>query len=408
MSARRVRALRRAAPLRALLRAAPRRTLLRAAPMSALLACVVASARAATCVPAERAGDKLAFDPAANSKLVKAFTIEHHLAMQGLKFSNDGVEQSFQQQMSLTSKQVVRVLDEYKAIADGRPTLLRRTFQESSLHVELQTMDAAEKTATQVLEANSPFEGVSVLFTWVPEESGYGKFYDAKEGVEEYLPALAEDMDLRAVLPGHDVAPGDEWTIEPARVADWVGPSGQHPMQFKRNDEVAGFQRTIMSGIGGNLGIVFGGEVKGKVVARYEGTKAEGDVSLATIVLDVDIETDRDLRAVSEHSLSSAEVLAGTSVARSNVHWKLKGTGRVRWNAAAKRFDSFELGGREEVAFEMRLTTPRGGSNEQSLSMAGGVSVTGATGERARKAKEPEKHAPADPPVEPVHEPKKD
>jgi hypothetical protein len=339
----------------------------------------------------ERGKDALVFDPAPGSKLAKAFTVEHHLAMQGLKLTNDGVEQTYQQELGLGSKQVLRVLDEFKSVADGRPALLRRTFQESSLRVELSTTDSSEKTTTQVLEANSPFEGESVLFTWVPSENGYGKFYDAQEGVEEYLPALAEDMDLRAALPPHEVAPGDAWEIEPARLADWLGAGGQHPMSFKRNEEVASFQRTIMSGVGANLGIVFGGDVKGKVAARYEGQQKEGGASLATIALDVDVETDRDLRAVSEHSLTSAEVLAGTSVARSNVHWKLKGSGRVRWNTTAKRFESFELQGREEVAFELSLSNARGGANEQSLSMAGGIRVTGVTGESARKAKEPQK-----------------
>jgi hypothetical protein len=379
-----------------------------ALPVAAVLASAAAPVRTASRASASSAKDKLVFDPAPGSKLAKAFTVEHHLAMQGLKLTNDGVEQTFQQQLGLGSKEIVRVLDEYKAIADGRPTLLRRTFQESSLHVELSTTDAADRTATQVLEATSPFEGESVLFTWVPSESGYGKFYDAKEGVEEYLPVLAEDMDLRAVLPPREVAPGDEWTIEPSRLADWVGPGGQHPMQFKRNDEIGSFQRTIMSGIGGNLGIVFGGDVKGKVAARYEGEQKEGSASLATIALDVDVETDRDIRAVSEHSLTSAEVLAGTSVARSNVHWKLKGNGRVRWNTSAKRFDSFELQGREEVAFEMHLTNARGGANDQSLSMAGGISITAVTGERARKSKEPEKSAPKEAAGSTPREPRKD
>ena len=96
---------------------------------------------------------------------------------------------------------VLRTLDEYRKVGDGRPLLLRRTFE----------------------EAPGPFAGTSVVFTWVPEEGAYGKYYDARESVESALRDLAEDLDLRSFLPARAVALGDRWTSSAAGLRDVLG-----------------------------------------------------------------------------------------------------------------------------------------------------------------------------------------
>lgn len=96
---------------------------------------------------------------------------------------------------------VLRTLDEYRKVGAGRPLLLRRTFE----------------------EAPSPFAGTSVVFTWVPEERGYGKYYDAREASESALRDLTEDLDLRALLPASPVAVGDTWTVSATGLKDVLG-----------------------------------------------------------------------------------------------------------------------------------------------------------------------------------------
>ena len=93
---------------------------------------------------------------------------------------------------------VLRTLDEYQKVGDGRPLLLRRKFE----------------------EASSPFVGTSVVFTWVPEEGAYGKYYDARESSESALRDLTEDLDLRSLLPASAVAVGDTWTAPAAGLRD--------------------------------------------------------------------------------------------------------------------------------------------------------------------------------------------
>lgn len=89
---------------------------------------------------------------------------------------------------------VLRTLDEYRKVGGGRPLVLQRTFE----------------------EATGPFAGTSVVFTWIPEEGAYGKYYDAREASESALRDLTEDLDLRALLPASAVAPGDTWTARAA------------------------------------------------------------------------------------------------------------------------------------------------------------------------------------------------
>jgi len=336
-----------------------------------------------------RAPEKIVFDPKVPSKLAKLFTVEHHLALQSLKMDDNGVEQIAQQALNLDTKEIVRTLDDYRACSGGRPTLLRRTYEDANIHVDVafQSGNASDKEAKDAIEAKSPFEGLVVLFTWVPEEKGYGKFYDEVEGDESYLPGLAEDLDLLALLPGHDVSPGDQWSIDPASIVDWVAPGGVLPMKFERKQGDR-FVRTLNLGVGGGLTMVFGGDVKGKVSARYESRESKGDVGIAVLALDVDVETDRDQTRAAENMLSSDELLDGISVQHSEVQWKTKMQGKARWNLAANRIESLELVGSENVAYELSLGLHNGGKSVQNMSLSGGIRVTCQTGAEARKPKD--------------------
>jgi hypothetical protein len=340
----------------------------------ALAAVGFAATHAAQHAPAK---DKIVFDPKVPSKVSKTFTVEHHLALQHLKLEDNGVEQLAQQELNLDTKEVVHTIDKYEACADGRPTLLQRAFEEASLHVDVTFREGngSDKVATDAIDAKSPFENVSVLFTWVPEEKGYGKLYDVVEGDETYLPNLSQDLDLLALLPGHAVAPGDEWTIDPTHLVDWVSPGGEIPKAFGRRKDDR-FVRTLSLGVGGGLSMVFGGDVKGQIRARYEGPEQKGDQSLAVIALDVDVQTERDQTQVAQNMLASAEFLDGVKVRRSMAQWKMKAEGKARWNMSLNRFESLELAGREEIAYELLVTMSGGGRSLQNLAMSGGIRVS--------------------------------
>jgi hypothetical protein len=56
--------------------------------------------------------------------------------------------------------------------------------------------------------------GKSVRFTWNEEDGRYDLAWVGEEGEDEDLEGWAEDMDLRALLPGKETAVGGEWTVE--------------------------------------------------------------------------------------------------------------------------------------------------------------------------------------------------
>jgi hypothetical protein len=322
--------------------------------------------------------DKIAFEPKTPSKATKLFTVEHHLALLSLKLEDNGIEQLAQQELNFDTKQVLRALDEYKSCADGRPTLLRRKYEEASFHVDVTARqgNGSDEISRDAFDAKSPFEGIQVQFTWVPEEKGYGKLYTAKEGDEGFLPFLAEDLDLRAALPAHPVSVGDEWSIDPALLVDWVAPGGYLPMSFQRKKDDR-FVRTLNLGVGGGLTMVFGGDVKGKVSARYEGKDGQGDASVAVIALKVDVSTERDQTQFAQNMLSAEELADGNRVRSSAVQWKMAADGKARWNMASNRFESIELAGSEEVSYELTLGLARGAKSVQKMALSGGIHVSG-------------------------------
>lgn len=343
--------------------------------MTPILAFVSVLAAAPT--PAARSAGDLVYAPQAGARVSKSFTVEHALALQSLKLDDAGVGQVSQQQMDLVSAQVLRVEDEIRSVAGGRPLSLRRSFAEGSLHVDLSLADPRGESRPDAWDAQSPLAGASVLFTWVPEEKAYGRHYDAKEGLEEYLERMEEDLDLRVLLPRDPSAkPGDTWTIEPSSLATVFSPGGKVPLGFTQGGG-GFFARTLASGVGGELCEVFGGEASGRAEARYVSRREEGGKTLALVALDLEIATVRDQTAFIRGTLTPEERLDGKSVERATLRWKFKGTGELLWNVSAGRFESLVLAGREEVLSEHEMKrSGQASAGKQSVGMAGSLKIT--------------------------------
>jgi hypothetical protein len=123
-------------------------------------------------------------------------------------------------QIRLHSRHVLRVVDHFLEIEGGKPTKLRRTFLESRRDSQMgfQQMDGLAPIAP--MKQSGPLgNGVAVVFEWSPEESRYGRYFDAREGEEEDLIGLEEDLDLRALLPAEPVAVGASWNASRSRSA---------------------------------------------------------------------------------------------------------------------------------------------------------------------------------------------
>jgi hypothetical protein len=318
--------------------------------------------------------DALVFAPKSGSTLDKTFTLEHQLVVQKMKSDGDDPGQISQQGLEVATKIELLVADTYVELGTGRPLKLQRLFKSSGMHVDLSTTDAIGEKHPDSWDAESPLKGKSVVFTWVPEEKVYGRYYDQLESLEEYLAGLSEDLDFRLLLSDREVHQGSDWTIDPARFVDLFVPGGNIALGFVKGGSGT-LVRALTSGVGGPLYPVFGGIVKGNARASWKETReVEGD-RLAVIELAISIETDHDRTEAARAAMHQEDSPDVHTIQQSTVRWKFEGSGTLLWNLSAQRFETLDLVGREDVTSELALAL---GSevSRQVLSMAGSLKVT--------------------------------
>ena len=181
----------------------------------------------------------------------------------------------------------------------------------------------------------------------------YGRYFDGREGVEESLPALSEDLGLRCLLPPEPVAIGATWKLPPGVLRDVISPGGN--LDFDLSDaKDPSIARTIRLGTGGYLCDVFGAEEKGEVTATWTGTEEVDGRRLATIALEFDVVISRNLAYLANRSRTPEEIRAGAKVARAPVTLELKGKGTIRWDLDGGRlFDTQDLLADERITSQM-------------------------------------------------------
>jgi len=127
--------------------------------------------------------------------------------------------------------ELIRVSDELVGVEDGRPTELLRTFDELRQENQYKS-DDQEAESTD----GSPLEGHRVRYT---HDDDGGEF--ASEGDDELdedlLADLIEDMDLRGVLPDHEVEVGDEWPLDARVYLPFLWPGGLLSFREEGGDE---------------------------------------------------------------------------------------------------------------------------------------------------------------------------
>jgi hypothetical protein len=226
------------------------------------------------------------------------------------------------------------------------------------------------------LSATSPMKDLSVLFTWVPEEKQYGRLYDASEGVEEFLSALSEDLDLRELLPPREVKVGERWEIEPSRLTETLSVGGKLPLTWTPDPEDPSL-RNIATGVGGALYEVFGDAVRGSVTAELTEIASAGGDEIAGIGATIALETARDQTGLLRNRMTRAEVMRGAIVTRAHVAYRLDARAKLSWNLTRGRVHAFELEGVETIEREIDLGGgSKGGGQTERASCTGPLKMT--------------------------------
>lgn len=333
-----------------------------------LLVCAFALAAA-------RAQDarSLVFDPAPGTRVGKSIRVEHALDTIALGIVAGDQVKELPRVRLLTSEDLA-VDDEYRASASGRPTSLRRVYRE--IFHDLRALAPGNDEPVSHFSATSPLTSSSVLFTWVPGENAYGRFYDAQEGIEESLAGLTEDLDARELLPPRAVRIGERWEIEPARLRELLAAGGKVPLNWvpEPDDPVL---RNVACGIGGALFEVFGDVVNGKVTAELAAITREEGSELARVDVTIDLDTARDQTELLRNRMTRLEVVRGSVVTGARITFRLHAHGKLTWNLTQRRLHAFELDGTEEVDREIDIGGGRdkGGQTEQ-LQLKGAMKLS--------------------------------
>jgi hypothetical protein len=334
----------------------------------------------------DKPADFPAFAVKEGTTVQKRFEIQHELTVQKIELGSAASGAMSQQQLELSSEVVLQVADAYVKTSPVRPLVLQRLYKASTYHIDFAFSDASGQKVPDSWDAESPMKDRSVVFTWVPEEKEFGRHYDQEEGAEEHLSTLAEDLDLGCLLPPPEtngpggtekpraVREGDRWTVDLKPLASLFSPGGSIPMSFVKGGK-GGLKMAISAGVGGPLSPVFAGTIKGNASAKWAATERTDEGRLAVIEFAVDLENEADRTEIMRRYLRQDEDDQESLIRHAGVKWKLSGgSGTLRWNLDAGRFEKLDLVGREDVSSEIQFA--KGGeTSSQSLSMAGSLKI---------------------------------
>jgi hypothetical protein len=322
-------------------------------------------------------GSVLAFAPKAGTKVEKSFLARHALVVQTMKLEGGTGSEVSQQGLEVTSEITLEVTDTYREVKDGRPTELRRLFRAVGGSVDQVFGVGGEERRGETWVADTPLKEASVVFLWIPGEQNFGRHYDEKENLEEYLGPMREDLDLRGLLPAADaaVAPGSQWAIDLSSLQDVFAAGGDLPRVFVKCG--MGFlAKPIAAGVAGPLSHVFGDSLQGEASATWKETREEDGVKLAVIAIRARVETRRDQTEYARSTQRTEELLDEISIVKATIDWKFDGEGTLLWNLDAGRFESLTLAGREEVTRDVAYGSGEEPKSRQLLSLAGALQVS--------------------------------
>ena len=311
---------------------------------------------------------ELRFAPAEGTKVRRTITLDHALVVQEMATITASGAQSSQEKISLDTHQVLRTLDEYRKIGDARPLLLQRRFDEVGWTGKFELPQGKEE-----VKGVSPLGGTSVVYTWIPEEQDYGKYYDARESPEEVLLHLEEDLDLRALLPAAAVATGEGWSVPAAKLQDVFAPAGRLDLRFDAKRTRMNLLRTLRCGLAGNYGEFFGGESTGECKLKLASVGEEQGRKLATVELEIKLENKIDQRGLQQSQMSGAEIANGYQCKSAPVTWTFEGKGTLLWDLRANRAASFQLHGNQNLLIVTELVIGQQAPVTQRISFAGGL-----------------------------------
>ena len=270
---------------------------------------------------------------------------------------------------SLKTERRVTAVDKVLEIQGNKATRLQREFEVAEMSARMEPVgeqDVPMPTSDFVM--TSELAGKAVVWTWVPQEGAYGRYYSAAEGREDALPALREDMSLRSLLPSGPVKVGGSWDIDPLSVVDVFEPGGQLSFSSTRGSRL--LKRNISSGVGGGLHHLFGGQAAGSIQARLE--SLEGGVAVIKIRLNRLRYLVNHGAFLAEHTLGREEQ-SGMKILGGQLIVDINGEATLAWSVDSGRPTAFSMKADQEVEMSFETVHSNGKKMVERMRMVGGL-----------------------------------
>jgi hypothetical protein len=196
------------------------------------------------------------FAPAPGLVLRKSFEVRLALALSDFSSTLGGMQvpRAYLPKLELELAHELRlvVLDEHAESAGGRPLRLVREYREiAEQRDERMTLDG-EDAGSFAARGASELEGRRVAFVWDAETDAYARAFEGggEESDAALLAGLAEDLDLRALLPEGEAAEGDAWELDEAVLEALLEPGGELALRFDEERDETPFAERARSAEG--------------------------------------------------------------------------------------------------------------------------------------------------------------
>lgn len=261
----------------------------------------------------------LAFGPEEGTVLKRSFDAQASHELTELTRSVNGQDVEYPGELPELSSRFTEhivVTDRLVGVEDGRPTELERTFDE----LAQENTDTSGDEEAKV-ELGSDLEGRTVRFHWDEDDGSY-TVESADDGDEldgSVARWLAEDMDLRLVLPDREVEVGDEWDLDARLYLAFMWPSGLLGFHVE-GEETDDDERELSGQTIDNL--------EGSGTARLEEVREEDGVRVAVLHVELEITTgsERVLPAVDPDEVEEGEFPRPEITVEVRIERKLEGT----------------------------------------------------------------------------------
>lgn len=286
--------------------------------------------------------DRLEFAPEEGSTLTKTFTTTGSFALDDFSMTMNGEEfdpammgaEVDLDDISVEGSFTLVVTDEYIGVSDGQPTELLRTYDSLSAEFEAGTGESGAEDAEEI-------EGAVVRFKWNDDEGAYDRVLEegGEDAEEEDLAMLAEDLDLRALLPSRAVSADATWTVDSDELGALLLPGV----------DVSAAQERMMEEMGEEIPIDMSEYVDGMfeemaITCTYAGMRDVDGTEVAVIELASELEGSFDLTdilmAAIEEEMGDVGMEMDIAIV---IDYAMELEGELLWNAAAGHAHSMQF-----------------------------------------------------------------